>query len=234
MNVRVAEPLLSRAFRCFGWKLLLLVVLPPLFECCYVLPQLAPVFNEPYQMGLTWVDRVVPFEPAWVGAYLSVYLMVPLAPLFATTRGQLWRYTLGMAVMFVGAGVFFFCCPVAYPRPPRPAGAPGLYLLITSIDKPLNAMPSLHAGMAAYTLLYARRILADLPPRQLRALLAFGWVWTAVIFYATLATKQHYLLDLPAGMVLAWVGDRVAWRVGRSRGSAAVDLNRFVRAADDR
>jgi membrane-associated phospholipid phosphatase len=59
---------------------------------------------------------------------------------------------------------------------------------------------------------YAARILIDLPGRQRRLLLTLGWIWAGLILYGTLATKQHYLADLPPGVLLAWISDRIVWR----------------------
>jgi membrane-associated phospholipid phosphatase len=43
-------------------------------------------------------------------------------------------------------------------------------------------------------------------------LLSAGIVWAGAIAYAALATKQHYAIDVPAGVVLAWVAHRWSWR----------------------
>jgi len=93
-----------------------------------------------------------------------------------------------------------------------PVDADWLYTRIATIDQPINSLPSLHAGLTAYAIFYARRAWADFKPRTLLICLIVGWVWAALIFYGTLATKQHYLVDLPAGMLVAWLAHRIAWR----------------------
>jgi hypothetical protein len=206
-------PLLSRFPLHIGRKLMLLVVLPPLLNVCYFLPQWTPIFKTHHQIPVTFIDRMVPFDAGWVLWYMSMYVMLVIPPALARTTEQLGRYLLGMAMMFAVAGVCFFAYPVAYLRPGLPVGAPWLYRLVVSMDQPINCIPSLHAGMTVYAMLLLGRILDDVPALTRRALLGVGWMWTGLILYGTLATKQHYFWDLPAGAVLAWVSDRVAWGV---------------------
>ena len=57
-----------------------------------------------------------------------------------------------------------------------------------------------------------RRTLRTLAPAARRWLAAGALVWGGLIVYSTLATKQHWLLDLPPGMAIAWAAHRLAWR----------------------
>jgi hypothetical protein len=202
----------ARIRAAFGWKLLLFVTLVPAFTLFYYVPQWIPIF-APGTIPLTPIDRWISFEPWWIWPYMSMYIMLPLPPLLATRGRDLWRYTIGMTIMFATCCVFFFLWPIAYPRPPLAnASASGFYKLVTSIDQPINSLPSLHAGLTAYTMFFAARALRDLPRRAYVAMLIVGWAWAAVILYGTLATKQHYLIDLPPGMLVAGVGHWSAWR----------------------
>jgi hypothetical protein len=196
-----------------GRKLLLLVLLPPLLNVCYFLPQWVPIFKTHHAIPVTFIDRIIPFDAGWVLPYMSMYVMLIIPPALAVTTEQVRRYLVGMGIMFAVAGICFFTYPVAYQRPPLPPNAPPLYRMVVSMDQPINCIPSLHAGMTVYAMLLAARLLAGDPAPIRRALLTVGWVWTALILYGTLATKQHYFLDLPAGALLAWVSDRVAWGI---------------------
>jgi hypothetical protein len=202
----------------FGRKLLLLVLLAPLLNLCYFLPQWAPLFAG-HLIPMTAIDRAVPFEPDWVLPYLSMYIFLLLPPLLAYTTDQLRRYAIGMAIMFVTAALCFFLYPITYPRPALPASANVIYRLIVHVDQPINSLPSLHAGMTIYAILFAARIFAADPPRRRRFLLAISCLWAAIIFYGTLATKQHYFVDLPAGGLLAWVSHWAVWRGSNRRSS---------------
>jgi hypothetical protein len=208
----VSRPTLFQRMRAnFGWKALLLVAFGPVLTVFYYLPQWLPLFPST-TIQLTAIDKAVPFQPWWIWPYMSMYVMIPIPPLLATRARDLARYALGMTIMFVTCCVFFFLWPIAYPRPPLPESASGFYRHIVSIDQPINALPSLHAGLTAYTLFFAARILRDLPRRLYIAVLTIGWIWAALILYGTLATKQHYLVDLPPGMLIAWIGHWLVWR----------------------
>ena len=136
-------------------------------------------------------------------------------PWLSTRRDDLRRYARGF-VLLAAAG---FVCFLLYPVDgPRPADAPrtGMWALLLSYDTPRNAMPSLHVGLAAYTVLFGVRALgADLGARARAAWTAAGVAWLAAIAYATLATKQHYAVDLPPGLVGAWLAHAWVWRGGR-------------------
>jgi len=211
MNATLPQPLLSRITVLMKQKLLLLLILPMILDLFYFLPQWVPIYKA-QPIPLTAIDRAVPFQPWWILPYLSMYLLLPLVPVFATTTDQLRRYALGTVLMFVIAAVCFFLWPISYPRPHLEETAPWVYRIVVSLDQPINSLPSLHAGLTAFTLFFAARILADVPRRQRRLLLALGWVWAGLILYGTLATKQHYLADLPPGILLAWLSDRIIWR----------------------
>jgi hypothetical protein len=205
--------LFARIRANFGWKVLLFLTLSPAFTLFYYVPQWIPIF-APSTIPLTPLDERIPFRPWWIWPYMSMYVMLPLTPMLATRARDLWRYTVGMTIMFVTCCVFFFLWPVAYPRPRLidPAAASGFYKLVTSIDQPINSLPSLHAGLTAYTMFFAARALRDLPRRTFIAIQIIGWIWAAVILYGTLATKQHYLIDLPPGILIAWIAHWLAWR----------------------
>ena len=205
------ESLVSRMLACWRGKVLMFVVLVPLLNAFYFLPQWI-AWRTPLRLPMTVVDRIVPFAPRWVYVYVSMYVMLLIPPLL-TIRGEaLRRYTIGAMIMFVGAAVIFVVWPVEYPRPPLTEVAPWVYRLVVSLDRPINSIPSLHAGLVAFTLFFAARALVDLPLRTRRFILLTGTIWSVAILYGTLATKQHYLLDLPPGVALAWVAHHLAWR----------------------
>ncbi len=167
-----------------------------------------PVWTVPR----TALDRWVPFEPSWVWAYASLALLVPLFPLLATRRDELFRYAGGLAILCGICFALFLLAPVAGPRP-EALPDHGFYRLLIDYDRPLNSLPSLHAGLTLYGFLFGYRVLRrSLGRGALAAYALAAGAWTGVILYATLATKQHWALDLPPGLVAAWISDRLAWR----------------------
>lgn len=164
------------------------------------------------EVPVTFVDRAIGLEPAFLWPYLSIALLVPLAPLLARSRTELSRYAWGLALLCVPCFVLFALLPVEGPRPDLPPDHP-LYRWLVSVDRPTNSLPSLHAGLTVYSLLYAERVLrGDLGGTRQRLLWVAGGAWGALILFSTLATRQHWLVDLPPAVLLAWVAHRTAWR----------------------
>jgi len=73
----------------------------------------------------------------------------------------------------------------------------------------LAAMPSLHAAGAFLFFLFAWRHARRLVPIYALAL--------AYILIAAIASRWHYLVDIPAGIALAWVSHMLADRLASSR-----------------
>ena len=119
----------------------------------------------------TPLDAWVPFDPGWVYAYGSIALLVPLLPLLATHRDHLLRYAKGLALLCAACFLVFLVSPVAGPRPSDLPEA-GLYRQLISVDRSFNSLPSLHAGLTVYSLLFGYRVLRDaLPPGERAAYL---------------------------------------------------------------
>ncbi len=168
--------------------------------------------SAPVTPPTTPLDVWIPFDPSWVWAYQSIALLVPLFPLLARSRDQLVRYAKGLAFLCLPCFAIFLVFPA---EGPRPGILPDYqsYQWIVSVDRPTNALPSLHAGLTVYSLLFGGRILrADVGPRTWRVYMVVAVVWAGAILYATIAIRQHFAIDLPPGMLLAWLADRWAWR----------------------
>ena len=154
-------------------------------------------------MPASVIDRLIPFAPQAVWFYLSLYLLMPIAPLLMERREDLLRYAIGMIAATILATVVFVFWPTVCPRP-APPGNVLAYELLVAIDRPFHAFPSLHACFAVYSVLCASAF--ALP---LRLLL---WGWTLLIGYGALATKQHVFIDLVAGSFLGFFAFWFAFR----------------------
>jgi membrane-associated phospholipid phosphatase len=150
----------------------------------------------------TPIDRLVPFAPAWMFAYVAIYPAV-LVPAVAIRSTALLR-RVGVAQLVVQTAAFacFLLAPVTSVglRPDAvevdsfPTWAVALNY---RIDAPLNCFPSLHV---ASTTLGAFAL-----ARVSRPLGLFGAALAAVIALSTMFVKQHYLADVVAGGLLAMV-----------------------------
>ncbi len=168
---------------------------------------------------LTALDRAVPFQPEpWAWVYLSQFVFVGWLPLLLTTRAAIRRYSVSLAVMSAtGFAVFLFL-----PTPgPRPAEVGGSFAMkwIAAGDGALNSIPSLHAAFVVCMGALAWRMFGRTHP-ELVALISL--LWGGAILFSTLATKQHYALDLVAGGLLGWAADWLAWRGGSAAATMPV------------
>jgi PAP2 superfamily protein len=202
-----AQPSLVNRLRAH-WpaKLLLGGLLTTIFCTGYFLISYHP-FRTPIFFPLTFIDRVIPFSPSWVWAYQSIYLLLLVAWL-AEDSDQLKRYGIGFGLMMAVGFTFFLLWPVAGPRPIE-ATNEAMYRLLVRYDTTLNSFPSMHIALATYSACVALVVTEGTLRRVLIVTLP---VWVALIAYATLATKQHYWIDLPPGIFLGWLAQLVAWR----------------------
>lgn len=81
--------------------------------------------------------------------------------------------------------------------------------IIAAYDGSYTCFPSLHAAFLCYMAALAWRLFAHVMP-------PLGWslcaIWGLGILYATVATRQHYVLDLAAGATVGGFSYWLAWR----------------------
>jgi len=158
----------------------------------------------------SWLEDAVPFVPQFAWLYLSLYLLIPIGPLLLATRAELRRYASGIVFLGLAANLAFFLMPTMVARPAD--SGEGLYGLLVALDLPLNACPSLHAALAVYSVLCLGQVITAARWQ------ALAWLWTLGILFATLALRQHVLIDLVLGSAIGGIAYRLAWSV-RQRGS---------------
>ena len=164
-------------------------------------------WHPPIQFTPLPMDRWTGFSPVWVWAYQLVYLLLPL-PFLATRREDLRRYAAGFGLIMLVAFSCFVLLPVLGPRPAI-VPTTGMYGLVSRYDLPMNNLPSLHMAVATYSACAAIQVAHGTLRRIFITLLP---VVILLIGYSALATKQHYAVDLPPGVLLGWI----AWRATSS------------------
>lgn len=160
-----------------------------------------------HEVPKLWLDRAIPFQPEpWSWVYLSHFIFTGGVPWLLPTRDLIRRYTVCVAVMALTSFSVFFFWPTHVSRTADIGD--GLAMgLIANYDVPLNAFPSLHAAFLVAMGALALRVFAV--PRTVIVVCA---IWVVAILYSTIATRQHYSLDLLAGGMLGWFAHWVAWR----------------------
>ena len=147
------------------------------------------------------LDDRWPLIPAWALVYGSLYLFLIVLPVFVVRQPEHIRRTVFAYLMvWTTAYICFLIYPTVAPRPPHISGQGfgfwGLEFLYAA-DPPYNCFPSLHVAhsfVSAFTCYRVHRRLG------VGATIAAGLVGVSTLF-----TKQHYVLDVIAGVLLAGV-----------------------------
>ncbi|MGJ7527519.1 phosphatase PAP2 family protein [Variovorax sp. GB1P17] len=171
--------------------------------------------SEPTVMPLTPLDHWVGVSDDAMLLYGSLWFYISLAPALAKDKAELWACARDAAIMAAVGLVVFWLFPTTVPVFPVDwAQYPALQFL-KATDVGGNAFPSLHVAFAVLT--------AVLLGRQLRSVKAPAWthavnvLWSLGIVYSTLATRQHVLIDVLGGTLLAgvisWAGTTRDWLV---------------------
>ena len=159
--------------------------------------------RPPLVMPLTALDHAIPFEPMAFYAYVSLWVYVGIAPGLLLSLRALVLYVLWIGGLCLAGLACFYVAPTAVPAFAADidiARYPG-FALLQGADAAGNACPSLHVATAVFSGLCLERLLnVTGAPQGLRLL---NWLWLGVIIYSTLAIKQHVVLDVLAGLLLA-------------------------------
>ncbi len=154
-------------------------------------------------MPLTWVDALVPFQPAMLWPYLSLWFYIGIAPGLQRGFGQLMSYGLWTVVLMGSGLAIFYFWPTAVPQLVLDrSGHPG-FALLEGVDAAGNASPSMHVASAVFTAIRLHAVLREVgAPMALRV--ANG-VWALLIAWSTMAVRQHVALDVAGGAALGLV-----------------------------
>jgi membrane-associated phospholipid phosphatase len=170
------------------------------------------------QMPLLWLDHALPFEPAALYVYLSLWFYVGLAPGLTFTLRQLFMYgAWSLVLCLLGLGIFHFW-PTAVPLQEIDLSRYPAFAVLRGVDASGNACPSMHVAAAMFA---AIRIDSLFRGQRLPAWLrAANVVWLLAIAWSTVAVRQHVTLDVLAGALL---GAAVALASLRWPGTAGRD-----------
>ena len=158
--------------------------------------------NAPFkarELG-SFLDELIPYVPHWVWVYVFLYYPVLLYLNFVLKSPEHFTrvassYLLLLALQLPCFLVFPVRTPESWRVPPRPGALSERFLAyVQRFDAPSNSFPSMHTSVAMLTALhlYDRHGLAT-------------FVFPALIGLSCLFTKQHYIVDIPAGAGLGWL-----------------------------
>jgi membrane-associated phospholipid phosphatase len=142
------------------------------------------------------IDEWVPFMPELALLYLGLFPLMWLAVLAQPDVSAAKRVVLSAVSCAWLVSLIFVFYPTSFPRPPGEAR--GFYALVVGLDTPRNACPSLHGTYAILSTAWIAHA------RGWRWGMSAGLVAFAVLF-ATVAVRQHGVIDLALGAVIGLV-----------------------------
>jgi membrane-associated phospholipid phosphatase len=146
------------------------------------------------------VDAWVPYRPGWVWIYSLLYYPVILyANAMVASPRDFTHMALSYLLLLAVQMAFFLAFPVQTPESWRAQNAcrtPSERFLafVQRFDARANSFPSMHTSVATLTALHLSPTVG-----------AWALMFPALIGVSCLFTKQHYILDIPAGAALGWV-----------------------------
>lgn len=143
------------------------------------------------------IDGLIPFVDWTVWIYHSQFFFLLFAVWALETEAIISRTFYSMGLASALSFCVFFIYPTELTRPSiETAGATTqAFQFLYAIDTATNCLPSLHtalAGLGAFGV-------ADERAREA----IFAASWAGLITLSTMTTKQHYLIDVLAGLIVA-------------------------------
>jgi membrane-associated phospholipid phosphatase len=174
------------------WLCLLIVVL---FMTPYSAVNQLPLDRKiiPFILG----EQFIPFLPWTLAIYLSAFVQTILIMRYMQPA-FLRKASLIFSCAVVIGLVMFILWPIRYPRELFTSNS-SIMQYFQQVDKDGNCLPSLHVFITiCFSYCYSVISKSNLH----RVLM---WLWTLLIIVSVLTTKQHYLVDVFGGIVLALV-----------------------------
>ena len=150
------------------------------------------------------VDDLIPYYPSWVWIYTVLYYPVILYTnvVIASPR-EFTHLAMSYLVLLACQMACFLVFPVETPKHWRPVQSPRsrserFLLYVQKLAARSNRFPSMHVSVATLTALH---LLPTIGP--------WAWVFPLLIGLSCVFTKQHYVIDVPAGVGLGALVRRV-------------------------
>jgi membrane-associated phospholipid phosphatase len=197
--------------------MVLLVSLVPLY---IVIAEGMP--RRPLHAPATALDHAIPFQPSWGLVYGALYLVLIVLPILVVRQPEhIDRTVSAYLFIWLAAYACFLLYPTMAPRPSSVEGRGfalwGLRILYDA-DPPYNCFPSLHVAHSFVSAWACGRVNRGVGRAATAA--------AALVAISVVCAKQHYVLDVAAGILLACVAHVLF--LGRSSRGAVPESERRV------
>lgn len=148
----------------------------------------------------TALDQSIPLAPGWSVIYVAAFPMWVLCYVVMARGWDWYRIMTAEVLAKLLCGVCFLVLPTTNVRPELAGDGFGVWLLalIYRLDQPLNLFPSIHC-MESWLCFAGLRGRRNIPQWRKAMLLAMA----VLVCCSTVLTRQHVLVDVVAGILLA-------------------------------
>jgi len=146
--------------------------------------------------------QYLPFHPAWTVVYISIYIAQSLTLLAVRSKEECLAWSQSLCYSVGMATVIFILFPTEQPPVEHLKQLSGqwmdLYRATATASTEANAFPSLHVASMLCTVWYSTQE----KPSWFSLLM---YAWFLAVAYSTVVLREHYLVDVLGGIVVAWL-----------------------------
>jgi membrane-associated phospholipid phosphatase len=148
------------------------------------------------------LDKKVPFVKEWIIIYVVCYLFWIINYILSAREGKekCFRFAFADLTSRLICGIFFILLPTTNIRPVVEGNDFFSWLMrfIYHADSPTNLFPSIHCLVSWFCFIGIRK--SDKIPPWYKV---FSFVFALLVCASTQFTKQHYLIDVAGGILIA-------------------------------
>ena len=172
----------------------IVIILLILFYLPYLLANHASA--DHYRIPFILNEERIPFMPWTAIIYLSLFIQGCII-VYSVNRSMLLNVVNVMSILVLTHVAGFLLFPTEYPREQYPTDNI-LIQYLRLIDTSANCLPSFHVGSTFFfAVCYHKGALKI--SGNFKILM---WLWSIAIIISTLTTKQHYVLDICASLIV--------------------------------
>jgi len=153
-----------------------------------------------YDVSL-WFEKDIPFVPAMIIGYSFVFFLIIILFLVIDNMPDFWEMCIRFFNMSLFCFIIFLIFPVRMDLRPEVGMADGWIMELVSfyfwIDHPYNLFPSMHLSASFFSAFYC-----------MRKGRIIGWItmiMAITVGISVVLLKQHYIMDVVAGLFVGWV-----------------------------
>ena len=192
-------------------RYVLLFIIPQLL--IYFLLQRLFAVNE-YNF-LTPLDNWIPFIPEFIWVYHSLVPVIFFtAIILLKSRKNFFTCYIACVMAAVFLVAFYILFPSFYPREALSGDSTSMWLVEVTriVDHANNTFPSSHVTFSWLMYLSAK---CSKLVKKFAIFVPVYWLWAAMVTASTLLLKQHYIVAVLSGVILAYATYYLSMRVVR-------------------